>query len=77
MAKAKTDTREQPTRISVDEVRTRMERGEDVTFLDARNPKAWGEATTKLPGAIRVPADEVEKHIADVRRDHLVVTYCT
>jgi len=77
MAKAKTDSTPHPTRISVDEVRTRMERGEDVTFVDARNPQAWGEATTKLPGAIRIPAEEAEKHIADVRRDYLVVTYCT
>ena len=77
MAKAKTVSTPQPARISVDEVRRRMELGENVTFVDARNPKAWGEATTKLPGAIRVPADEAEKHIADVRRDSLVVTYCT
>ena len=54
-----------------------MERGEEMTFVDARNSRAWGEATTKLPGAIRVPADEAEKHLADIRRDHLVVTYCT
>ena len=77
MAKPKPELTQQPARISVDEVLARIGRGEDMTFVDTRNPKAWGEATTKLPGAVRVPAEEAEKHIADIRRDHLVVTYCT
>jgi rhodanese-related sulfurtransferase len=64
-------------RITVDELRKRLDQGEDVFFVDTRNPKAWGEADTKLPGAIRVPADQVEKHLADVPRDRMIVTYCT
>ena len=64
-------------RITPQEVNERMNHGEDVQFVDSRNPQAWSAAKTKLPGAVRVPADELEKHIADVRRDRLVVTYCT
>jgi rhodanese-related sulfurtransferase len=65
------------TRISPEEANARMERGERIAFVDTRNPKAWGEADTKLPEAIRVPADEVEQHFADIPRDRTVVTYCT
>ena len=65
------------TRVTVDEVKARMERGETFTFVDTRNPQAWGEATTKLPGAIRVPADEVEEHLDEIPRDRTVITYCT
>ena len=65
------------TRITVDEVKERMERGEPFTFVDTRNPKAWGEAETKLPGAIRVPADEVEGHLKEIPHDRAVITYCT
>ena len=54
-----------------------MERGENIFFADTHNPKAWAEAETKLPQAIRVPADAVEEHFADIPRDRLVVTYCT
>jgi len=64
-------------RITVDEVRTRLDRGEDIFFVDTRNPNAWGDAETKLPGAIRVPADQVEQHLADIPRDRTVVSYCT
>ena len=64
-------------RITVDELRTRLDRGEDIFFVDTRNPKAWREAETKLPGTIRVPADQVEQHLADIPRDRTVVSYCT
>ena len=65
------------TRVTVDEVKDRMDRGEQFTFLDTRNPTAWAEAETKLPGAIRVPANEVEQHLDQIPRDRTVITYCT
>jgi len=65
------------TRVTVDEVKERMERGEPFAFIDTRNPTAWNEAETKLPGAIRVPADEVEQHVHEIPRDRVVITYCT
>lgn len=65
------------TRVTVDEVKDRMDRGEAFTFVDTRNPQAWGEATTKLPGAIRVSADEVEERLDEIPRDRTVITYCT
>jgi rhodanese-related sulfurtransferase len=65
------------TRVTVDELKQRMDRGEQFAFVDTRNPKAWGEADAKLPGAIRVPADEVEKHLSEIPKDRTVITYCT
>jgi rhodanese-related sulfurtransferase len=65
------------TRVTADEVKERMDRGEQFAFVDTRNPQAWGEADKKLPGALRVPADEVERHLKDIPRDRVVITYCT
>ena len=65
------------TRVTVDEVKQRMDRGEEFTFIDTRNPKAWAEAETKLPGAIRIPAEEVQQHIDEIPRGRSVITYCT
>lgn len=67
----------QPTRVTVDEVKERMGRGEEFVFVDTRNPVAWGEAETKLPGAIRVPADEVSEHLNDIPHGRTVIAYCT
>ena len=65
------------TRITVDEVKQRMDRGEQFTFVDSRNPKAWGEAESKLPNAIRVPAEELEQHLDEIPKDRTAIIYCT
>jgi rhodanese-related sulfurtransferase len=65
------------TRVTVDEIRERMDRGEQFTFVDSRNPAAWSEGKTKLPGAIRVPEHEVEQHLSEIVHDRTVITYCT
>ncbi len=65
------------TRVTVDEVRERMDRGEQFTFVDTRNPQAWGESDMKLPGAVRVPANELERHLGEIPRNRAVITYCT
>lgn len=67
----------EPTRVTVDEVIERLNRGEQFVFIDARNPKAWGTAESKLPGAIRVPSDEVEQHLKGIPRSRTIITYCT
>jgi rhodanese-related sulfurtransferase len=67
----------EPLRVTAEEVIERMKRGEDVYFVDTRNPQAWAEADTKLPGAVRVPADAVEQHLADMPRDRMIIAYCT
>ena len=65
------------TRITIDEVRERLDRGEQFTFVDTRNPTAWGESDKKLPKAIRVPAEEVAEHVDEIPKDRTVITYCT
>jgi rhodanese-related sulfurtransferase len=65
------------TRITVDEVRERLARGEPLAIVDARSAEAWGQAETQIPGSIRVPPDDVAGHAAAVPRDRAVVAYCT
>ncbi len=65
------------TRVTIDEIKERMDRGEQFTFVDTRNPKAWSEAATKLPSAVRVPAEEVGQHLSEIPHDRTVITYCT
>jgi rhodanese-related sulfurtransferase len=65
------------TRVTPEEIRERLARKEQLTFVDARNPEAWRGSNEKLPGAIRIPADEVAKHVGDLPRDRTIITYCT
>ena len=64
-------------KVTTDEIAERLDRGEDITIIDSRAPDAWDESDIKAAGAIRIPPDDAEKHIADVRRDMFAVTYCT
>ena len=50
---------ENPSRLTVADVNALIERGEPVAFIDSRNPIAWGSSKVKLPGALRIPIDEV------------------
>ena len=67
----------EPTRATVDEVIERLNRGEQFVFIDARNPNAWGKAETKLPGAMRIPSDEVAQHLNEIPQGRTIITYCT
>ena len=65
------------TRVTADEVKARMDRGEKFAFIDARNPEAWAESDVKLPGALRMRPEEAEKRVGDLPRDRTIITYCT
>jgi len=65
------------TRVSAHEVKARMERGDPLVFIDARNAKAWDESPVKMPGAIRVPADEVDRHLQGIPHNRPIIPYCT
>jgi rhodanese-related sulfurtransferase len=65
------------TRVTADEVKARMDRGEPFVFLDTRNPTAWSESDGKLPGAMRMPADEIEGRLGELPHDRAIITYCT
>jgi len=65
------------TRITTDEVKERMDRGEQFAFVDIRNPQAWAQSNDKLPNAIRMPKEELEQRLNEIPKDRVVITYCT
>jgi rhodanese-related sulfurtransferase len=64
-------------RITVEELKRRMEAGEDFTIIDVRNPQAWAEADTKIPEALRIPIDDLEKNLSSIPKNKPAVAYCT
>ena len=64
-------------RITAEELKRRMDAHEPLTVLDTRAPDAWKNSDVQVPGSIRVPPDEVAKHLSEIPRDGLVVAYCT
>jgi len=64
-------------RISPEEANARVLAGEPMAFVDSRNPQAWAKSDRKIPGAVRVPADDVESHLSKIDQYSTIVTYCT
>ena len=64
-------------RITVDELKRRMEAGEDFVLIDVRNPQVWAASDTMLPEAIRVPMDKLEENLPRIPKNRPVVAYCT
>jgi rhodanese-related sulfurtransferase len=71
------DLRIKDIRITVDELKKRMDAGEDFTVIDVRNPKAWAETDAMLPEAIRIPIDKLEENLPKIPKDKPAVAYCT
>lgn len=60
--------------VSADEARTLVERG-DVRVLDVRSPAET--ASGVLPGALRIPVEELEERLSELPRDgRMTLVYC-
>jgi rhodanese-related sulfurtransferase len=64
-------------RISPEEANALALAGETVVYLDSRNEKAWSSSQEKIPGAIRVPADDVQSHLNEINHAATAIAYCT
>jgi rhodanese-related sulfurtransferase len=66
-----------PSELTVTQIKELADHGHPVMFIDSRNPIAWGSSRVKLPGALRIPIDQVERHLAELPRDRRLIVYCT
>lgn len=64
-------------RMSPEEVNARSLAGEPILFVDVRKPEAWNHSPHKVPQAIRIPADEIDRRFDELDREATIVTYCT
>ena len=64
-------------RITVAELKHRMGAGEEFTIIDTRNPHAWAESDVTIPGAVRIPLDELGRHLPQIPKAKPIVAYCT
>lgn len=69
---ASTAAAAEPRLITVDEVRSQLDHGMKIVFVDARSP-VTGAA---IEGAVNVPIDKVDEWAKGVSPETVVVTYC-
>lgn len=64
-------------RIYPEEVEQRLDAGLDVVLVDTRSPEDWARSNQIIPGAIRIPADEIADHLGDLPHAATIITYCS
>ncbi len=64
-------------RISVDELKEKIDSGEHVTIVDLRHSLDFEAEPETIPGALHMEAKELEEKVNRLPRDGEVVLYCT
>jgi rhodanese-related sulfurtransferase len=62
--------------MTVEELKSKIEKNEPVTIIDARSKSSYGPSDKKIKGAIRVPEENVAARAKDIPHDKEVVIYC-
>lgn len=72
-------TTEEPVpddRITIEQLKRKMDAGEKLVILDARKGSAWIGSTVKIKGAIHCTNEDLEAKIPELPRDREIVIYC-
>ncbi len=64
-------------RITVEELKSKLERGEEVYILDLRSQHSYTTSRYRISGDIRIPPRELRLKAAALPRNAEIVTYCT
>jgi len=60
--------------ITVEELKEKQDRGEEVTLLDVREPHEW--TISQLPGSVTIPLGALPKRFSELTRESDLVVYC-
>jgi len=63
------------SRITAEELWNKIESGESIVVLDVRS--ALESAEDAMPGALRVPLEELEERHVDIPRDRDIILFCS
>jgi len=68
---------ESAERISIDELKEKMERREKILIIDARAGKSLLGSRVQIRGAVHYTMSDLEKGPVDLPRDREIIIYCT
>lgn len=64
-------------RITPEELKQKLDAQEDIAIVDLRHPLDFLPEPYTIPGAIRLPVEELQSRHGEIPRDRDVVLYCT
>ena len=60
--------------VSVQELKRRLDAGENFLLLDVREP--WEVAIARLPGSTSIPLGQLSAHLAELHSDADIIVMC-
>src|SRR5207253_5829624 len=60
--------------ITVEELKRRLDRGEDLFILDVRNPEEF--QICRIPGSTLIPLPELPQRLGELEKDREIVIHC-
>jgi len=60
--------------ITVEELKAKQDRGEQVTVVDVREPHEW--AINEIPGSLKIPLATLPQRMSEIPKDGDVVVHC-
>jgi Rhodanese-like domain len=64
-------------RISIEELKAKLDAGAQILILDVRATDGWNSSTNKIKGAVRVPMEDVDKKKGEWNKATEIITYCS
>ncbi|MBI5681960.1 MAG: hypothetical protein HZB79_08350 [Deltaproteobacteria bacterium] len=64
-------------RITVKELKAKMDKGGDIVILDARVSSSYLDSMVKIKGAVRIDPDSIERKYQVLPKDKEIIAYCT
>ncbi len=62
--------------ITVEQLQAKLSNKESIVILDLRGGD-YDSSPTKIKGATRIAPADLEKHLTDLPKDKIIVTYCS
>jgi len=64
-------------KITKEELKTKMDKKEDLVIIDVRAEGAYNSSNKKIQGAVRITLNELEKDPIKIPEGKEIITYCT
>ena len=64
-------------RITVQELKAKMDKGDDLVVVDVRTGQDYADSRIKIKGAVRIPIVQIEERYKELPKDKEIILYCT
>ncbi|MGZ3648112.1 MAG: rhodanese-like domain-containing protein [Syntrophales bacterium] len=64
-------------KITVQELKARIDKGEDLVIVDVRTGNDYEASKIKIKGAVRIPIVQIEERYRELPKDKQIILYCT